>query len=198
LHQTVITKVSITNLLSNQTSWDANRTTPFQFHLRPTDFDAWNCSLWAPSSQVESCPPDARRPLSRPQTPATQYLSQNKTIQWLLSPSSLELQRLRTATAKCTCTRTNATVRLVWILTENVFERSFRWHNPSLGRRDRDSGEQTTNLEKTEWPWKVFMCGVSTQQWPSTQINLLERTHQSAWLDAVTTPLTGSEWILVY
>ena len=152
LHQTVITKVSITNLLSNQTSWDTNRTTPFQFHLRPTDFDAWNCSLWAPSSQVESCPPDARRPLSRPQTPATQYLSQNITIQWLLSPSSLELQRFRTATAKCACTRTNAVVRLVWILTENVFERSFRWHNPSLGRRDRDSGEQTTNLEKTEWP----------------------------------------------
>ena len=31
------------------------------------------------------------------------------------------------------------------------------------------------------------MCGVSTQQWPSTQICLFERTCQSAWLDAVTT-----------
>ena len=34
--------------------------------------------------------------------------------------------------------------------------------------------------------------------WPSTQITLFERTRQSAWLDAVTTPLIRSEWILVY
>jgi len=34
--------------------------------------------------------------------------------------------------------------------------------------------------------------------WPSTQITLYERTRQSAWLDAVTTPLIRSEWILVY
>jgi len=32
---------------------------------------------------------------------------------------------------------------------------------------------------------EVCMCGVSTQQWPSTQITLLERTRQSAWLDAI-------------
>ena len=31
------------------------------------------------------------------------------------------------------------------------------------------------------------MCGVSTQQCPSTQITLLERTHQSAYLNAVAT-----------
>ena len=44
----------------------------------------------APSSQVgESCPPNALRPLPRPPTPASQYLSRNKTIHWLLSPSSL-------------------------------------------------------------------------------------------------------------
>jgi len=34
--------------------------------------------------------------------------------------------------------------------------------------------------------------------WPSTQITLFEWTRQSAWLDAVTTPLIRSEWILVY
>ena len=33
---------------------------------------------------------------------------------------------------------------------------------------------------------------------PSTQITLIERTRQSAWLDAMMTPLTRSEWILVY
>ena len=42
------------------------------------------------------------------------------------------------------------------------------------------------------------MFGVSTQQWPSTEIILFERTSQSAWLEAVTTPLTKSDWILVY
>ena len=43
---------------------------------------------------------------------------------------------------------------------------------------------------------RVCMCGVSTQQWPSTQITLFERKRQSAaaWpqlplLDAVTTPV---------
>jgi len=38
---------------------------------------------------------------------------------------------------------------------------------------------------------EVCMCGVSTQQWASTQITLFdsERTRQSVWLDAVTTPL---------
>jgi len=34
--------------------------------------------------------------------------------------------------------------------------------------------------------------------WPSTQITLFERTRQSVRLDAVTTPLIRSEWILVY
>ena len=71
-------------------------------------------------------------------------------------------------------------------------------HNPSLGRDDCDSGEQTTNLDKTKSPSKVSMCGVSIQQWPNTQITLFERTSQSAWLDAVTTPLIRSEWILLY
>ena len=34
---------------------------------------------------------------------------------------------------------------------------------------------------------EVCMCTVSTQQWPSTQVTLFERTRQSAWLDTVTT-----------
>jgi len=33
------------------------------------------------------------------------------------------------------------------------------------------------------------MSGVSTQQWPSIQITLFEKTLQSARLDAVTTPV---------
>jgi len=49
------------------------------------------------------------------------------------------------------------------------------------------------NLDVIESPSKVFMFGVSIQQGPSTQITLFERTRQSAWLDAVATPLTSSE-----
>jgi len=40
--------------------------------------------------------------------------------------------------------------------------------------------------------------GLQILTWPSTQITLFGTTRQSAWLDAVTTPLTRSEWTLVY
>jgi len=59
------------------------------------------------------------------------------------------------------------------------------------------------------WPWRwrannklgqnrvslkdIFMCGVSTQEWPSTQTTLIERTRQSAWLDTVTSFTRRSE-----
>jgi len=91
--------------------------------------------------------------------------------------------------------------RNVWILNKTVEEKRFYWHN----------------LSHSAWPWwwrenicvkkkqrvsiKVCMCGVSTQQWPSTQITLFERTRQKAWLDDLTLwrhHLTRSEWILVY
>ena len=91
-------------------------------------------------------------------------------------------------TAGCSCNLRNINRNSFW-------EKHFRWHNPSLGRRDRDSGEETTNLDTTESPSKVLMCGVSIQQQPSTQITLFERTRQSAWLDAVTTPLTRSNFV---
>ena len=38
------------------------------------------------------------------------------------------------------------------------------------------------------------MCGMSTQQWPNTGITLFERTRQSAWLDAETTPV-DQKWV---
>jgi len=75
--------------------------------------------------------------------------------------------------------------------------------------------KRSTSVDRSSWPWRWrvnnfdqtkslpqryvhCMCGVSTQQWPSTRITLFERTWQSTWLDAVTTPLTRREWILVY
>ena len=51
-----------------------------------------------------------------------------------------------------------------------------------------DGREQTT-LKNKEVLSDVCMCRVSTQQWLSTKITLFERTHQSAGLDAVTTPV---------
>ena len=50
-----------------------------------------------------------------------------------------------------------------------------------MTQRDRDSGGQTTDLDKTESLWKVCMCGVSAPQWSSTQITLFERTLLGAW-----------------
>jgi len=182
-----VRKCQITNPLSSQNFWDTNCTTPFQFE---------NNLLG------ESCPPNALRPLLRPPTPASQYLSQNKTIQWLLSTLSLPFPtvsyrdcQVRMHSVECNIVHVRFGVDVDLI---RFWEKRFSWHNPSLDRRDRDGGEQTTNLDKTESPSKVFMCGVSTQQWPSTQITLFERTRQSAWLDAVTTLLTRSDWILVY
>ena len=106
-------------------------------------------------------------------------------------PRRYRLQLFRTATAGCSCTPRNLNRNRFW-------EKRFRWHNPSLGRCDRDGGEQTTSLDKTESPSKVFIRGVSSQKWPSNQITMFEKTHQSAWFDAVTTPLTRSECILAY
>jgi len=136
-------------------------------------------SARAPSSQVgESCPPIALRPLPRPPTPASQYLWQNKTIQWLLLPSSLQSPtvsyrhcRVRMRSAECKIVHGHIGVDFNW---NRFWQKRFHcrprlhWHNPSLGRRDRDGGEQTTCLDKTESPSKVFMCGVSTQKWPNT------------------------------
>jgi len=75
-----------------------------------------------------------------------------------------------------------SSARSQWILTETVEETRFYW-NPS----------------HSAWPWlwranreshsKMWMWWVSTQQRPSTQITLFERTRQSAWLDAVKTPI---------
>jgi len=54
---------------------------------------------------------------------------------------------------------------LLWILTETVFWRSFRWHNPSLVQRECDGGEQTTNLDKTECRSTVWVSLNSMSLW---------------------------------
>ena len=134
---------------------------------------------------------NALRPPPHPPTPASQCRWQIKRFSGCYYPCRYRLQLFRTATAGCSCTPRNLNRNRFW-------EKRFHWHNPSLGRRDRDGGGQTISLEKTESPSKVFMCGVSTQRWPRNQITMFERTFQSVWFDAVTTPLTRSEWTLVY
>ena len=87
---------------------------------------------------------------------------------------------------------------LLWNLTEPVDskENCFCWHN--MSHSAWLWWWRANNLDKRESTSKVCMCRVSTQQWPSTQITLFERTCQSAWLDALTTLLTRRKWILVY
>ena len=111
-------------------------------------------------------------------------------------PRRYRLQRFRTETAECACTLNakSRTRRLLWIWTQPVQEKRFCWHDLSYSAWP--SRWRSNNLGKTESFSKVCMCWVSSQQWPSTQITLFERTRQSVWLDAVTKPLTRSEWIL--
>ena len=89
---------------------------------------------------------------------------------------------------------------VVSILTETVEEKRVSWHNPSHSawpwRWRANSFENSKSLTT-----RFGMRGVSTQQWPSTQITLFEITCQSAWLwfDAVTTPADKRQvnsWIL--
>jgi len=68
-----------------------------------------------------------------------------------------------------------------------VQEKCFYWQNLSRVPR-RDGGEQIV-LKKQRVSLRGVYVGVSTQQWPSTPITLFQRTRQSAWLDAVTTPV---------
>ena len=84
------------------------------------------------------------------------------------------LQLFRTATAGCSCTPQNRNWDRFW-------EKRCRWHNANLGRCDRDGREQPTSLDKTESLSMVFMCGVSTQKWPSNQITVFERTRSTLW-----------------
>ena len=88
-------------------------------------------------------------------------------------PRRYRLQLFRSATAVCSCTPRNLNRNHFW-------EKRFRWHNPSFGRRDRDDGEQTSSLDKTESPSKIFMCGVSTQNVNSCVLKhlFLERVEQ--------------------
>jgi len=61
----------------------------FTYSLQILTLQTARC-VRAPSSQVDkSCPPNALRPLPRPPTLASQHFWQNKSIQWLLLPSSL-------------------------------------------------------------------------------------------------------------
>ena len=164
-------------------------------HLQPINFDASNCSLCASTKLAGRRVLPAQRSLFV-HCRAHRRLRANtsgkiKRSSGCYYPRRYRLQLFRTVTAGCACTPRNLNRNRFW-------EKRFRWHNPSLSRRDRDGGEQKTSLDTTESPSKVYMRRVSTQKWPSNQITIFERTRQSAWFDAVTTPLTSSEWVLVY
>jgi len=90
----------------------------------------------------------------------------------------------------------NSLVALLEALCARIFSWD-SWITAAFAGLSESCQRGANKLDKTESPSKICMCGMSTQQWQSTQITLIERTRQSAWLDAVTIPLTRSEWILV-
>jgi len=63
--------------------------------------------------------------------------------------------------------------------------------------RYRDSEEQTT-LKNRKSPLEVCMCGVSSQQWPSTQILCLKGRVRTQGSTMWWHQLPKSNWILVY
>ena len=54
-------------------------------------------------------------------------------------------------------------------------------------------------LKNRESHSELYMCGMSTHQWPNTRITFFDRTRQSAWLDAVddTTSKEASEFLCI-
>ena len=80
-------------------------------------------------------------PQPRPPTPASQYLSQNQTIQWLIPVITLVATVSTISYGECWVHK-HPVVRMrrielvivgwvVWILTDTVEEKRFYWHNSS-------------------------------------------------------------------
>jgi len=103
--------------------------------------------ILADCTTTSSCPPNALRPLPCPPMPASQYLWQNKTIQWLLLPSSLPSPtvlyrdcRARMRSAECKIVH----VRFGVDFNRNRFwEKRFRWHNPTKQHTHNPPGPPT-------------------------------------------------------
>jgi len=74
-------------------------------------------------------------------------------------------------------------IQLWWNESRDVFKKGASV-DTILSHSDWPWQCEPNNLDKPDSPSKVCMCGMSTQQWPSIQITLFERTRQSAWLDA--------------
>ena len=131
------------------------------------------------------------RPQPRPPTPASQYFSQNTTIQWLIMVATLVAtdNGLPGAHAPCGTNAKNRTcdrwLGVVWIQIETVDKKRFYRH---VMIRVTWCDKKAT-LEKCQFRSEVCMCGVPTKQWLNTQITFCEKTCQSAWLDAMTTPV---------
>jgi hypothetical protein len=70
--------------INSKTVYQKQRTEGGMLHLKPTDFDTWKPLALC---RQKSFPPDATPRLP---TPASQYLSENATIQWLVPPSLLQ------------------------------------------------------------------------------------------------------------
>ena len=188
-------KCQITNSLSDQTSWYTNRTTLIQFQItnsfikkhvlhfvtttsRLLDLSLFfsfstlflRASSWALGTVtiLSQCPP------SLLQSPMILYGD----CQVRMHPV-VRMRRKVLAIVSCASCE----------LSKTVEEKRFYQNSESL---------DVTGTVESKFLWKsreshseVCMYEMSTQQWPSTEIILFERTRQSAWLDAQaeTTPI---------
>jgi len=114
-------KFEMTTPLSNQTSWDTNRTTPFQFQKNLLETTYINkCNIIVTNTRLVSILFRLHAVSSRLLQILWHSNGPEPTVHLLESKSRL-------SPAGCSCTLRNArsyTCASVWILTETVFERS--------------------------------------------------------------------------
>jgi len=122
------------------------------------------------------------RPQPRPPTPASQYFSQNTTIQWLIMVDTLVAtdNGLPGAHAPCGTNAKNCTCNrwlgVVWIQIETVDKKRFYWH---VMIRVTWCDKKTT-LEKWEFRSEVCMCGVKKD----TSERVTRRCDDTSWREA--------------
>jgi len=138
-------------------------------------------------------------------TPASQYLSQNKTIQRLTLVATVfndfvrRLPAPRGTNAKNAPRGTNAKNRtrdrrlgVRWINRNSWREVLLLTWSKSLGVNVTVESKQL--CKNRESHSEVCLCGVSTHQWPSTQIALFGRTQEASEFLCIKTPLLLMEF----
>ena len=149
--------------MSHQTSWDTNRTTPFQFQNNLWETTYVNtCDIIVTNTRLSSVLFRLHAVSSRlvlnlwhsncPEPKVYFFL-----LESLPSPTvSYRNCQVLMHSAECKIVHGHASCKSN---RNHFWEKRFRWHNPSLGRRDRYSGEQQQTWTKQSLPHRCLCVG---------------------------------------